>query len=512
MLTSYVSLQEADLDLSREMGELADDPLEWVQFSYPWGTGELAGFDGPDTWQAAFLREWGEEIRLRAFDGLMPVMPYRASTTSGHGIGKSALVAWIVGFILSTRPFCRGRVTANTLTQLSTTTWPEIVKWFDQCITRRWFRITSGRGAMKIVHNDHEETWRLDGLAWDEHRPASFAGLHAASSSPFYIFDEASEIARIILETANGGLTDGEPFFFMFGNPTKPSGYFYDSHHEMRHRFRSATVDSRTAKMTNKELINQWIDDYGIDSDFVKVRVLGEFPVTGDRQFIPTNIVTMAMSPERQPNPTPHDPVVIGCDPARYGDDESTIYIRRGRDARTHEPKIFRGLSSFQLALEIQKLAEELLPDAINIDVGNIGGAIIDVLRGWGVPNVNEVNFGGVSPDPEYGDMATYMMGEARTWLKQGGVCLPSDPILKRQLISRQYKMEQGTKGTRVRIESKEELKKRAERGEGESPDRADGFALTFAVPVAKRNIERTRAEMAGERPTDVIGVEYDRT
>lgn len=82
---------------------------------------------------------------------------------------------------------------------------------------------------MKIAHRLHPETW-LNGIAWDEHRPAAFAGVHAATSTAFYIFDEASEIAKIILETAQGGLTDGEPMMFLFGNPTKPTGPFYETH------------------------------------------------------------------------------------------------------------------------------------------------------------------------------------------------------------------------------------------------------------------------------------------
>lgn len=510
MANEYTSIVDVDKELALDMAELSDDPLEWVRYAFPWGTGELSGFSGPDVWQEGFLREWGEEIRLRNFDGFTPVMPYMASTTSGHGVGKSALTGMISGFILSTRPYSRGRVTANSIPQLQTTTWQEIARWCSMMITSHWFRITSGRGSLKVVHRLHDN-WRIDGLAWDESRPAAFAGLHAANSSPWYIFDEASEIAQIILETAQGALTDGEPFLFMFSNPTKPQGYFFESHHSMRHRFKTYKIDSRTAKMPNKPLIKTWIEDYGIDSDFVKVRVLGEFPMTGDRQFIPSNLVDNAASATRIPSFVATDPVTIGVDVARYGGDEITIYIRRGRDARTYEPKIFRELDNYQLSGELYRIAKELLPDAINIDAGG-GTGIIDNLRAWGIPNVNEVHFGGVSPDLEYKDMATYMMGEARAWLKQENACIPDDLILKRQLKAREYNMVQGKNVTQVKIESKEELKSKAERGLGkESPDRADGFVLTFAVPVPYRDIERTRAEMTGTSVGGVTGLDYER-
>lgn len=426
---------------------------------------------------------------------------------------NSTLVAWIAGFILSTRPDSKGRVTANTMPQLETTTWPEITKWSRMMITAHWFKNTSGRGAMKIVHKENPENWRLNGMAWDASRPAAFAGLHAATSTPYYIFDEASEVARIILETAQGGLTDGEPFFFMFSNPTASDGFFFDSHHSMRHRYIARQIDSRTTKMANKQLIAQWIEDRGLDSDYVKVRVLGEFPLTGERSFIEGPLIEAAMSPDREPYATPTDPIIFGVDVARFGGDESTIYIRRGRDMRTIEPHIFHGLPLDQLAHEVRKLANEWLPDAINVDGGGVGGGIVDMLRGWGVPNVNEVQFGGRSPDSEYANMATFMLGELRKWLKMANTCLPVDPILKRQLATREYKVIEGPKGTVVKVESKEELRAHADRGENDngSPDRADGVALCFAVPVAARNVEMTRAQMSGEGWSNVVGVDYSR-
>ena len=509
MKSTYTSLDALNVELARDMGELADDPYEFVMYAYPWGRGELERYDGPDVWQTGFLKEWGQEIRLRGFDGSTPVEPIKFSTASGHGIGKSAFSAWIVDMIMSTRPHCKGIVTANTSPQLETKTWAEIAKWTKRCITSHWFRVTSGRGAMKIVHRDNPETWRVDGMAWRENQPEAFAGLHAATSTPFYLFDEASGIPKAIFETANGGMTDGEPMMFLFSNFTKASGYFYDSHTSLRHRFITRQIDSRTAKMTNKVELQKWIDDYGIDSDYVKVRVLGEPPNASDKQFIPTNIVDAAMSPTREPSATLIDPVIIGVDVARFGGDESTIYVRRGLDGRTIPPQHFRSMDTTQLSYAVRKLATELLADAINVDGGGVGGGVIDNLRNWNVPNVNEILFGGASPDDDYANMATYMMGEARTWLKREGATLPNDPILKRQLTTREYHFTDGKKGTAVIIESKDAMREHQDKKE--SPDRADGFGLTFAVPVGPRDIEKTRAQIAGLPFSNVIGDNYER-
>jgi hypothetical protein len=306
-------------------------------------------------------------------------------------------------------------------------------------------------------------------------------------------------------------MTDGEPMQFLFSNFTKASGYFYDSHTTLRHRFITKQIDSRTAAMTNNVEIAKWIEDYGLDSDYVKVRVLGEPPSASDKQFVATPLVTAAMDPLRQPVANLIDAVIIGVDVARFGSDESAIVVRRGRDARSEPMLTFRNLDLTQLSYRVKSLADRLLPDAINVDGGGgFGGAVIDNLRNWNVQNVNEVHFGStITPDNDYYDMASYMLGQIRDWLKQDGTCLQNDPVLKRQLITREYKMVEGKRGTAIKIESKDEM--RAHVDKKESPDRSDALGLTFAVPVGPRNIEKTRAALTGEAYSNVVGADYDR-
>ena len=130
-----------DLQIAQIVAETYDDPLGFVQLAYPWGEpGELAGFAGPDRWQSAFLEDLSAAVRARGFDGIHAVAPIRMATASGHGIGKSTLVAWIVDWIMSTRPNCQGTITANTYTQLETKTWAAIQKWTRMCVTGSWFQ------------------------------------------------------------------------------------------------------------------------------------------------------------------------------------------------------------------------------------------------------------------------------------------------------------------------------------------------------------------------------------
>lgn len=215
---------DADIQIAQLIGDTYHDPLAFVLLAYPWGEpGELAGFKGPDHWQRAFLLDLGAEVRARGFDGIHAVAPIRMTTASGHGIGKSTLVAWIVNWIMSTRPHCQGTVTANTYQQLDTKTWAAILRWNHLSVTGSWF-VTTGT---QIYHKDHPATWFCAAQSCREENSEAFAGQHAATSTSFYLFDEASAIPDQIFEVAEGGLTDGEPMLFLFGNPTRNTGKFY---------------------------------------------------------------------------------------------------------------------------------------------------------------------------------------------------------------------------------------------------------------------------------------------
>ena len=87
-------------------------------------------------------------------------------------------------------------------------------------------------------------------------------------------------------------------------------------------------IDSRSVSMTNKTQIATWVHDYGEDSDFVRVRVKGEFPRAGTMQFIDSERVQHAM--ERELPPESGSALVMGVDIARQGGDQTVIRFRRG--------------------------------------------------------------------------------------------------------------------------------------------------------------------------------------
>lgn len=480
MLSASPAPISNDLALAEWARDCANDPLRFVEEGYPWGEpGPLKDHAGPDVWQRRFLVKLGEEVQARAFDGVTPVAPIRFATSSGHGIGKSVMVAWLVDWIMSTRPHCQGTITANTFTQLETKTWAAVQRWTKLCITAPWFTVVSNR----MYHHKYRESWFCAPQSCREENSEAFAGQHAADSTSFYINDEDSAVPDKIHEVSEGGLTDGEPMQFLFGNPTRTTGAFHQAAFgAQRNRYIVNIVDSRESRFTNKTQIAEWIQDYGEDSDFVRVRVRGLPPSAADLQFIGSDVVSEAQ--RRTAVCLPVDPLICGVDVARGGMDECVFRFRRGDDAKSIAPIRIPGEMARD-SMKVATMAANVLTTLydgqrvhtmfVDATGGSIGGPIADRLRQLGHANVIDVQFGGESPDTTYANMRSYMWGRMRDWLKRGAI--DQSPHLEIDLTSPGYKHD---KRDRVLLESKEDMKKRGV----DSPDDGDALALTFAQVV----------------------------
>ena len=484
-------------ELIDAIGSFYQDPVKYVEFVFPWGD-EDTPLEGHRlrNWQRAWLEELADQIRSRSFDGHSPVEPVQCSTVSGHGIGKSALTSMVIKFIHDTRPDSRGVVTANTSEQLRTKTWAELGKWHKMSLTSHWSDYHATRGNMSLANSSNPSGWRVDAQTCREENSEAFAGLHAVNSTPFYIFDEASAVPDSIYEVASGGLTDGEPMWFLFGNGTRNSGRFFESHHRLKHRWICQNIDSRTVEDTNSDLFQQWIDDFGEDSDYVKVRVLGAWPSAGSLQFIPGDDVDTCMNmADDDANANLTDPIIIGCDIARFGDDQTVLWIRRGRDARNFGLHKYRGLDTMQTAARIAELDGELRPDAIFVDGGGVGGGVVDRLNQLGIDCI-EVNFGAKATSPECLNMRAQMWLNMKQALRDG-VLLPNDVEIRADLTGVEYGFNQANK---IKLESKEDMKKRGLA----SPDLADALALTYAYAVGPRELHKNSKD-PNTRPSGLV-------
>lgn len=494
-------MQESDhARLIDWLASVRSDPLAYIRGAYPWGVPDtsLATETGPNEWQTWVL------TLIR--DGIVSVaQAIQIAVASGHGVGKSTLVAWIVMWATDTAPDTRGVVTANTENQLKTKTWAELGRWHNLSITRDLFTLTAT--AYFSRDPSRERTWRIDAVPWSEKNPEAFAGLHNKGKRLLLIMDEASAILDVIWETAEGAMTDAdtEIIWLAFGNPTRNTGRFRDCFPGGRFSpyWIVRNVDSRSVPQTNKDQIAKWATAYGEDSDFFRIRVLGEFPERGEMEFF--NAADVDAAAAREPVEGRSAPLALGVDVARYGKNASVLFPRKGRDARTMPRQRYQGLSTVELADKIAEFDAAFRPNGIMIDGGGVGGGVVDQCRAKRL-FVYEVLFGAKDTVPHrvfgsdgerYANMRSGMYGAARAWMKTGAI--PADPDFVKQCKSIRYVI---NKKDEIQLISKEDMLKIDPDAEF---DDIDAFVETFATALA------ASASSGGEYPAPPpVTFEYD--
>jgi hypothetical protein len=463
---------EDEIELKKSMGELYyDNPVAFVSDMFPWlEKGALEDQSGPDTWQMGIL----EELKVC---GNVDIA-LRIAVASGHGIGKTALVAWIILWYISTRSNPQIVVTASTGAQLTNKTWRELAKWQKLSLNGNWFEWT----ATKFYLKEEPQTWFASAIPWSEHNSEAFAGTH--EENVLIIFDEASGIADIIWEVTEGAMTTPGAAWICFGNPTKNTGRFRQCFSTYRHRWITKRIDSRSAKMANKSQLDQWITDYGIDSDFIKVRVLGEFPSASSQQLIPYDLIAecqkyVACGYE-------HMPFILAVDVARFGDDQTVFTIRQGRKVL---PQIkFRELDLMQIADKVIHFKKLYDPGMTIIDATGIGSGVVDRVRQLGY-EVQELH-GASKPydDTLYLNLRAEMYYNLLEAMKNG-IELPHDVTLQDDLIAIEYEF--ARQSEKLKLRSKDDMKKNGIA----SPDCADSLAMTYAYRLNESHDVRFRTQ-----------------
>ena len=405
------------------VAQLRDDPLGFTRFIFPWGKDPLQGETGPDDWQSDVLCKLGEHSRSD------PGESFRLAVASGHGIGKTALVAWIVLWFMSTRPNPQVVVTANTKPQLDSKTWRELSKWHRISLVKDWFEWTKTTFHMA----SEPETWTAHCLAWSKEKAEAFAGTH--EDHLMFLYDEGSAIDDIIWETTEGAMTTPGAYWLVFGNPTRNTGKFRECFGRYKHRWHTMQIDSRTAKRASQKQIQQWAEDYGEDSDFFRVRVKGQFPRSGSVQFIGNDIVETAMVRNADKS-WREAPLVLGVDVARHGDDQSVLQFRQGLKAWPAER--LRIEDTMQLAAHVGQAIAQHMPMATFVDATGIGWGVVDALRALG-HNVMPIQTGEkATAEQRYYNLRAELWGSMRDWLKEGGD-IPDDQELMDDLIGPEY-------------------------------------------------------------------------
>jgi hypothetical protein len=424
-----------------------------------------------DAWYQSAFRFVTEAIRAKPTfqqeEVLKAVSPgSHISVRSGHGVGKTALLSWLVLWFLCTRYDARVPCTASTHSQLRDILWPEIAKWMSKLPLQ--YQQSLEWQTERIIWKDRKQTWFAVARTARKEAPEALQGFHG--DDLMFVVDEASGVAQEVFEVAQGALTKENVISIMTGNPTRLSGEFYRSHHQERHLWKTFHFSSEDSRLVSPDYSARVAKKYGKDSDVYRVRVKGDFPLAEADTFIPLPLVEQARLTE-QPKGKKN---IWGVDPARFGDDETALVKRAG--LKVIEVLGIRKRDTMEVSGWVAQQARKEKPDKIMIDVIGIGSGVYDRLKEQGFPVVSVNVAERASDSDEYARIRDELWAKVRDSLQEG-LSLPDDEELAGQLSAPKYKFDSAG---RIIIESKEDMKKRGV----DSPDRADALALSLYNPV----------------------------
>jgi len=421
----------------------------------------------------------------------------RVTIRSGHGSGKTAFAAWSVLWFEACWYPTRIPCTAPTRHQLEDVLWPEINLWHGK-MKQHWPEFAAcfkwGKERFSLTE-DPEGSFAALRTARKE-APEALQGFHMAAvgGGLLLIIDEASGVPEQIFESGEGSLSQPGAKVLMLSNPTRLSGYFYDSHHRMRPSWWAIHADSINSPFQSDIFRNNAKRRYGEQSAYYKVRVRGDFPPAEEDTVIPLHLADGA----KMRDVINYGPRVWGLDCARFGHDRNALAKRWGNWQHA-KIESWSSMDTMQTAGKVYRQWQDTPPHerpvAVCVDVIGIGAGVADRLAELGVPvlavNVAEA----ASVSDRYVRQRDELWWLSREWLEALNSRLLEDEDLIAELTCIRYSY---TSDGRILVESKEDAKKRGI----ESPDLADAWNLTFAFG-ANRVKGKNEVPDVAEEPGD---------
>lgn len=406
----------------------------------------------------------------------------RIAIRSGHGVGKTALLAWIITWALCTRFPVKCIATAPTGGQLFDALMAETITWLNKlpAAVREAF-VTKSESIERILAP--EECFASFRTSRAE-TPEALAGIHAEAGWVFLFGDEASGIAEQVFEAASGSMSGRNAHTIVAGNPVRITGFFYNVFHKLRDQWFRVHISCLGHRRISPDFIDQMRRTYGEESNAFRVRVLGEFPRAELDSAIPRELIEQALT--RQVTQETGD-VVWGVDVADGGNDRASLSKRRGK--KMLGPPLWKaGYETMQVVGWIKQEWDEtpahLRPSLILVDSIGIGAGVWQRLRELGLPargiNVSELP----ALKDRFKNLKTELWFKAREWFEGRDVQIVNDEkeYFIEELAAVRYLPPESS--GKIRTEAKRDTKKRLLR----SPDLADSFILTFAAEASIAN------------------------
>ena len=466
------------------------------------GVGEFAQYRGdPFAYATERLGVTWWSAQRRVVE-LLLTPPHRVLVKASHSVGKTHLAGGLVNWFFDTHENGIALTTAPSDRQVKDLLWKEV-------------RVQRGtRGGFvgpKMPRLEKAPNWFAHGFtARDD---AAFQGHHAENM--LFVFDEAVGVDSQFWTAAEGMFGAGHMWLAIF-NPTETSSQAYiEEQMGGWHVVSMSMLDHPNIIAEHvgepppfpaairygrvDELVHKWCtkisaaDTKATDIEWpprsgswwrpgplAESRMLGRWPSQATNNVWSDAAWTVA---ENADLPEGDNPVHIGCDVARFGDDFTEMHVRRGPVSLHHEAH--NGWDTGQTAGRLKELAREWgqyagqagQNVAIKVDDDGVGGGVVDQAGGYAF---QPVGAGAAALEPE-----DYPNRRSELWFAVSGRAnegnldlsrLPSDVRieLRRQAMAPTWKVD--GQGRRV-VEKKDDTKKRIQR----SPDGMDAVNLAYA-------------------------------
>jgi len=417
------------------------------------------------TWQQ-------HQVLLGVEQAIQGKKPKRISVVSGHGIGKDALLAWLIHWFLFTRENAQIGCTAPTSDQMYDVLWKELSVWHGRLPKGIKEKFEWSTTHFKIT--ERPEIWWARARTARKEAPEAFAGLHG--EHVMLLGDEASGVPDEIFRTGEGSLTNKDVLVVLVGNPMRLEGFFYDTHNKDKENWQRFSFSSEDSPIVERDFCERIKSRYGEDSDEYRYMVLGLFPKESGMEeggwlpLLSEEQLKYASDIGSFRNPK------LGFDPAGAGQNKGIHVLRDSFKAKVaSEEDISTPKSRAERTLTLITNYGVKHED-VSIDNFGIGANVaMDIAIADG-KRVNAVNTGDPADDNErFLDKRAEDAWRAREWLIAGGQLIRHDGW--KQLLKIRYKR---TMRGKIQVMSKDEMRKRGLIRQSESIDIADGFFLTF--------------------------------
>ena len=308
----------------------------------------------------------------------------RVSAASGHGVGKTALAAIAINGMLYLYDDVKVLCTAPSKDQIKNFIWKYCRDYICKMTPENQARYSWTSSMIEMVDKPDKRSKRFAlGKTANKDKPEALQGGHG--KHVLFVVDEATGVDDAIFGPMEGAMTGEDCRVLLISNPTKTSGYFFRSQQpSMKHRWTQFNLSCIESPIVNPSYWQDLKEDYGEESNYYRIRVLGQFPKTEDDALISVELIEESIGREI----AAEGEVAAGGDVGSTGDD-SAIVIRKGH--------VITHIESWHIAdtmVTAGKFAEIMKKkgcNKINLDAAGIGLGVAHRLRELGY-DVNCVN------------------------------------------------------------------------------------------------------------------------